>query len=139
MSSILEELESKAADVLDAMITEMDGQADVPEPVPENKPDYMKDTWASSRSNCGNDEMERIRNSFRTGSWWTLKKLPTALAAGNVEESRRQNTLKNRIGRREFRFKAPVHTTYFRRLDYTHSDYDKVCVLAQTTSSEGPS
>ena len=71
MSSILEELESKAADVLDAMITEMDGQTDVPEPVPEEKPAYMKDTWASSRSNCGNDEMERIRNSFRTGSWWT--------------------------------------------------------------------
>ena len=116
--SIHDAFVAATADTLDSMIESMQGQKEEP-------PAYMKQTWASTRPNCGNDESERVRNSFRTGSWWTIKKLPADLAAGNVENARKRNVIKNRLGKREFQYKAMTVTNYFTPMQYQYSDFDK--------------
>jgi len=62
-------------------------------------PRYLKSTVASSLPPYLNVEVERVANSYRCGSYWSLKKLPNKMRAGNVQLSRKDHTMENLLGK----------------------------------------
>ena len=60
-------------------------------------PRFMNQTFSQTQMALGGSysEAERVRNSFRTGSFWSLKKLPAKIEPGEVSKLRTQQTTKN--------------------------------------------
>jgi len=71
-------------------------------------PRYLQPTFASAlmpiSTNYG--EGERVRNSFLSGSFWSLKKLPSKLEAGEVNTIRREHTSTNLLKKKKKAVKA---------------------------------
>lgn len=64
-------------------------------------PHYLVDTCSSrSHDYSVQAEGERISNTFRTGSHWTLKKLPNYLGPGSIRNERMANKMTNLLGNR---------------------------------------
>jgi len=60
-------------------------------------PHFMNQTFAGAQpARSGNyNEGERVRNSFRTGSFWSLKKLPAKIEPGEITKQRKVQTSQN--------------------------------------------
>lgn len=69
--------------------------SDIPPSAPV--PHYLTPTFSSNLPPYLHGEVERVTNSFRSGSMWTLKKLPVKLEAGAITNSRRENMTHNLV------------------------------------------
>lgn len=57
---------------------------------------YLRSTFASSLPTfCEHREVERVTNSFHSGSCWSLKKLPSQIAPGKIHLSMHKNATSN--------------------------------------------
>ena len=66
---------------------------------PATLPRYLNETFSSSADDCSvQAEGERLLNTFRSGSHWTLKKLPNSLAPGSIRMERKEHTMTNLLG-----------------------------------------
>jgi len=72
----------------------MNGTVECDNPPPAT-PHYLNPTFASTMPPYLHGEVERVANSFRSGSMWTLKKLPVKIQAGSISNSRRENMIQN--------------------------------------------
>lgn len=62
-------------------------------------PRYLVETCSSrSQDYSVQAEGERLSNTFRTGSLWTLKKLPNHLGPGSIRNERTANRMTNLLG-----------------------------------------
>ena len=62
-------------------------------------PRYLNETFSSSADDCSvQAEGERLLNTFRSGSHWTLKKLPNSLTPGSIRTERKEHTMTNLLG-----------------------------------------
>jgi hypothetical protein len=62
-------------------------------------PRYLVETCSSrSQDYSVQAEGERLSNTFRTGSHWTLKKLPNHLGPGSIRNERAANRMTNLLG-----------------------------------------
>jgi hypothetical protein len=62
-------------------------------------PRYLVETCSSrSQDYSVQAEGERLSNTFRTGSHWTLKKLPNHLGPGSIRNQRTANRMTNLLG-----------------------------------------
>ena len=64
-------------------------------------PRFMNPTFSGAQParSGGYNEAERVRNSFRTGSFWTLKKLPAQIEPGEISKQRKVQTSQNLVVR----------------------------------------
>jgi hypothetical protein len=58
-------------------------------------PHYLKPTFSSTLPPYTHGEIERVTNSFRSGSCWSLKKLPASIKPGEIQYTMNQNTTSN--------------------------------------------
>ncbi len=58
-------------------------------------PHYLKPTFSSTLPPYTHGEIERVTNSFRSGSCWSLKKLPATIKPGEIQYTMNQNTTTN--------------------------------------------
>ena len=66
---------------------------------PAMLPRYLNETFSSSADDCSvQAEGERLLNTFRSGSHWTLKKLPNSLTPGSIRTERKEHTMTNLLG-----------------------------------------
>lgn len=68
-----------------------------PEPINIEKRSYMHPTVSSSLPAYLHGEIERVRNSYRTATFWSVKKLPDKLEPGEVLKMRRQHVVDNLV------------------------------------------
>ena len=62
-------------------------------------PRYLVETCSSRTQDYSvQAEGERLSNTFRTGSHWTLKKLPNHLGPGSIRNERTANRMTNLLG-----------------------------------------
>lgn len=63
------------------------------------QPSYLNETFSSRAPDyCAQEEVERVNNTFRCGSHWTLKKLPTHFEPGSIRTERKAHTMTNLLG-----------------------------------------
>jgi hypothetical protein len=63
------------------------------------QPSYLNETFSSRAPDyCAQEEVERVNNSFRSGSHWTIKKLPTHFEPGSIRTERKAHTMTNLLG-----------------------------------------
>ena len=86
---------------------------------------YLNPTFSSSVQPTAFGVTERVINSYRTGSYLSLKKLPNKLSPDEVETSRIANINYNRVVRPEQAFKGAKGGDYFHPLKYQYSDFGK--------------
>ena len=93
----------------------------------EKKANYMNPTMASVLPPYLYSEIERVKNSYRTGSYNTIKKLPTRLQPGQIRQTRKQNITENLLMNSQNIFK-PVSKKNepFHRPEYIGTDFDKM-------------
>ena len=87
---------------------------------------FSAPTFSSSIQPSLHSETERVINSYRSGSFCSLKKLPSKLKAGEVESLRIKNICRNRCSNPGDAFKASKVNSYFSPLQYQFSDYSKL-------------
>ena len=94
-------------------------------------PGYMRQTFSGAQpSNAnGQAEGERIRNSFRSGSLWSLKKLPAKFESGAVTTRRLEETKKNLTFKPDKTYVAELGPLSKRAEKYLGTSYDKVNML----------
>jgi hypothetical protein len=96
----------------------------------DNKPppSYTKPTMASVLPPylCG--EVERVRNSYRTGSYCSIKRLPVNLASGQIRQTRKQHITENLLinSNNVFKPASILRNELFQRPEYIGTDYDKM-------------
>ena len=66
---------------------------------PASKSNYLNPTLSSSLPYYGN-ELERIRNSYRCGSWYSIKTLPSKLGTGTIRLARKERITDNLVSNR---------------------------------------
>jgi len=66
---------------------------------PVVKATYLTPTLSSSLPYYGN-ELERIRNSYRSGSWYSIKTLPSKLGNGMIRLARKERITDNLVSNR---------------------------------------
>ena len=66
---------------------------------PVVKATYLNPTLSSSLPYYGN-ELERIRNSYRSGSWYSIKTLPSKLGNGMIRLARKERITDNLVSNR---------------------------------------
>lgn len=66
---------------------------------PVAKATYLTPTLSSSLPYYGN-ELERIRNSYRSGSWYSIKTLPSKLGNGMIRLARKERITDNLVSNR---------------------------------------
>jgi hypothetical protein len=89
-------------------------------------PGYLRQTVSSiSTSNCAS-ESDRIAKSFRSGSFYSIKKLPSRLVPGGVEESRRVNIAQSLSNKPVATYKAHTVPVYFTPITYSRTEYNKL-------------
>jgi hypothetical protein len=65
----------------------------------QTQPGYLNETFSSRAPDyCAQMEVERVNNSFRSGSHWTIKKLPTHFEPGSVRTERKAHAMTNLLG-----------------------------------------
>lgn len=91
-------------------------------------PRFMNQTFSGAQPSLGGSysEAERIRNSFRTGSYWSLKKLPAKMEAGEISKSRTVHTTQNLVVRNENASSSSSSSSLSKRNeDYIGTRFDK--------------
>jgi hypothetical protein len=101
-----------------------DNKDDIDFRLPEPVPNYLTPTFASALPPYSHIEVERINNSFRTGSCWAIKKLPHKFAPGNVQTSRRQNTINNLLKTKKDHFLCQLDPILGKNTHHIGTDYD---------------
>jgi hypothetical protein len=92
----------------------------------QSVPGYLRQTVSSiSTSNCAS-ESERIAKSFRSGTFHSIKKLPSRLVPGGVEESRRVNIAQSLSNKPVTTYKAHTVPVYFTPITYSRTEYNKL-------------
>lgn len=109
---------------------------DVPAPIEEglamdNVPSYLMPTVSSTLPPYQHGEVERIRNSYSTGSCWTIKKLPNKLEPGTVQSIRKKHTVENLILTEKYNFKPSTRLRDFAFHPHTHitMNYEKASYI----------
>lgn len=88
---------------------------------------YMQPTMASVLPPYLQGEIERVRNSYRTGSYNSIKRLPTSLLPGQIRENRKQHITENLLLNSTNVFKpSSIKNEPFQRPEYIGTDYDKM-------------
>jgi len=102
----------------------------------QQQPNYLKQTFCSTLPSTSYEEVSRIRNSFRTGSYWSIKKLPSKFAAGSVNNLRKHYTQQNLLEKPENVFHTVATKSFignergcFEQTKYVSLDYEKVSDL----------
>ena len=102
----------------------------------QDQPNYLKQTFCSTLPSTSYEEVDRIRNSFRTGSYWSIKKLPSKFAAGNINNIRKHHTQQNLSEKPENVFHTVATKSFvgnergcFEQTKYVSLDYEKVADL----------
>lgn len=102
-------------------------------------PRFMNQTFSGAqpaRTGAYN-EAERVRNSFRTGSYWSLKKLPAKIEPGEVSKQRKVQTSQNLVSRPDHVKLATQSGPLSTRAEkYVGSQYDKPDVLRRLRVDE---
>jgi hypothetical protein len=102
-------------------------------------PRYLLSTTASSLPPYLHSESERVRNSYRTGSYSSLKKLPDKLQCGQIDLHRKQQVIDNLITLPEHTFR-PAATcktqTTFQPFHHVGSDYNKEAMMKKDLIEE---
>jgi hypothetical protein len=103
-----------------------------------NPPGYMRQTFSGAQpSNAnGQAEGERIRNSFRSGSLWSLKKLPAKFENGAVTNKRIEHTKKNLTSKPQKVYSSELGPLSKRAEKYENTSYDKVNMLSKLNVDE---
>jgi uncharacterized protein YozE (UPF0346 family) len=86
---------------------------------------YATPTFVSSLPKYERGESERIKNSFKRGSMYNIRNLPTKLAPGNVDTNKHMQIAANLASKPTSTYKANVLPHSFSKLAYQYNDYDK--------------
>ena len=94
-------------------------------------PAYMRQTFSGAQPANANNyaESDRVRNSFRSGALWSLKKLPTNMKSGQVVLRRLENTKNNLAAVPRVMHVAELGPLSSRAEKYVGTSYDKVNTL----------
>lgn len=99
-----------------------------PQPVDSSYAGYMAPTMASVLPPylCG--EVERVRNSYRTGSYNSIKQLPTNLQAGQIRQTRKQHITENLLinSNNVFKPASVLKNEPFHKPEYIGTDFEKM-------------
>ena len=102
-------------------------------------PHFMNETFSGAqpaRSGAYN-EAERVRNSFRTGSCWSLKKLPSRIQPGEVTKLRKVQTYQNILSRPDHvNFASQAAPLSTRAVKYIGTPFDKPDALRKMQVDE---
>jgi hypothetical protein len=98
-----------------------------PPAAPAPVPSYMHPTLASVLPPYLQGEVERVQNSYRTGSYNSIKKLPATLQPGQIRETRKHQITENLLLNSNTVFKPSSNRNEpFQRPEYIGTDYDKM-------------
>ena len=102
-----------------------DSLAFVPPPL------YMRQTFSGAQPAGANNfaEADRVRNSFRSGSLWSVKKLPKSMKSGEVTKERLKQTKTNLTTVKPVKHLAEPGPLSIRAEKYVGTSYDKVDTL----------
>ena len=89
-------------------------------------PGYLRHTLSSLTTSACSSESERIMKSFRGGSFYSIKQLPSRLVPGGINESRRVNIAKSLSNKPTNTYRAHIVPTYFTPITYSRTEYNKV-------------
>ncbi len=94
-------------------------------------PRFMNQTFSCAQPSLAGSysEAERVRNSFRTGSYWSLKKLPAQIEPGEISKLRALHTTQNLVVRSEQNSKNEMNALSRRTEKYIGTRYDKPDML----------
>eukprot|EP01039_Chlorochromonas_danica_P007112 gene7112-7864_t len=94
-------------------------------------PSYLLPTVSSTLPPYQHGEIERIRNSYRTGSCCTIKKLPNALQSGAIQSLRKKQIVENLILAHEQPFKpsSRLKDHVFTPHSHITMNYDKTSYI----------
>lgn len=95
-------------------------------PTADLVPRYLSQTLSSSSVNSAAAETERITRSFRSGNFYSIKKLPTKFTPGGVEETRKKIIAKTLSEKPLNTYKAKVTASYFTPFTYCRTEYNKL-------------
>ena len=76
------------------------------------RPRYLNGTISSCAADSSEQaEVERLSNTFCSGSHWTLGKLPTHFEPGSIQMARKASTMTNLLGKNWNNFVASYRQT----------------------------
>ena len=149
----LEELLHKL-DMMDAMdkspstmLEEKRGEENDETTISSPSPGYLRPTFAQTMTaNPQFVESQRIQNTYRSHTWWSVKQLPDAIEPGAVQAEMKTRALKNQLGSmftngpegvgiHSFKV-GGTHTQYFNPISYVPNDFDKPNLLRKAELEE---
>ena len=66
------------------------------------QPRYLRETFASRAPDySAQAEAERLSNTFRTGSHWSIKNLPDRFEPGSIRSERKAHAMTNLLGKED--------------------------------------
>eukprot|EP01032_Pedospumella_encystans_P009879 gene9879-11593_t len=94
----------------------------------EKQPNYLQPTMASVLPPFLGGETERVRNSYRTGSYNTIKRLPDQIQPGHIRQNRKQHITENLLlnSNNVFKPTSIKRNEPFHRPQYIGTDFDKM-------------
>lgn len=98
----------------------------IPSPNENQIPGYLRHTLSSLTTSACSTESERIQKSFRSGSFYSIKQLPSRLVPGGINESRRVNIAKSLSNKPTNIYRAHIVPNYFTPITYSRTEYNKV-------------
>ncbi len=89
-------------------------------------PGYLQPTFSSKTTSYLHAEVERVTNSYRTGSFWSLKKLPDKIEPGKIQTLRIKWQNDNlAVKSNNFVVRSSPSSLPSNRLEYIGTDYHK--------------
>ena len=110
-------------------------------------PGYLRPTLAQTMAvDPQFVESQRIQNSYRSHTWWSVKQLPDTIEPGSVQAEMKTHALKNQLGSmftsgpegvgiHSFKV-GGTKTQYFNPLSYIPNDFDKPNLLRKAQLEE---
>lgn len=110
-------------------------------------PGYLRPTFAQTMAaNPQFVESQRIQNTYRSHTWWSVKQLPDTIEPGAVQAEMKTRALKNQLGTmftngpegvgiHSFKV-GGTHTQYFNPISYLPNDFDKPNMLRKAQLEE---
>jgi len=94
----------------------------------EKQPNYLQPTMASVLPPFLGGETERVRNSYRTGSYNTIKRLPDQIQPGHIRQNRKQHITENLLlnSNNVFKPTSIKRNELLHRPEYIGTDFDKM-------------
>ena len=110
-------------------------------------PGYLHPTFAQTiGANPQFVESQRIQNTYRSHTWWSVKQLPDTIEPGSVQAEMKTRALKNQLGSMFTNGPEGVgihsfkvggsNTQYFNPLSYIPNDFDKPNLLRKAQLEE---